>query len=147
MTITEVGIRLAEPNGERLLAYCSITFDNSFVVRDLKIIEGAAIFVAMPSRKLQDRCPQCRHKNHLKARFCNHCGHKLNDDRAGRDECGRQQLHADIAHPINRTCREIIEGTIIKAYREEVELSKQPGYVCRYGQDDDRAPPPSCPNC
>nr|MCU0705674.1 SpoVG family protein [Fimbriiglobus sp.] len=40
MTITEVRIKLCEQNSERLLAFCSVTFDHAFVVRDLKIIEG-----------------------------------------------------------------------------------------------------------
>src|SRR5438093_1138986 len=91
-----------EDNNERLLAFCSITFDDAFVIRDLKIIEGAkGSFVAMPSRKLTDRCPQCGCKNHLRARHCNQCGHKLDEDRATRDADGRAKLHADIAHPVN----------------------------------------------
>jgi len=53
---TEVRIKLMEDNNERLLAFCSITFDDMFVIRDLKIIEGGkGSFVAMPSRKLTDR--------------------------------------------------------------------------------------------
>ena len=56
MEITEVRIKLMEDNSgsnERLQAFCSITFDDMFVIRDLKIIEGAkGFFVAMPSRKL-----------------------------------------------------------------------------------------------
>ena len=38
--ITEVRIKLIEDGGERLQAFCSITLDDCFVVRDLKIIEG-----------------------------------------------------------------------------------------------------------
>ena len=53
MEITEVRIKLMEDNSgsnERLQAFCSITFDDMFVIRDLKIIEGAkGFFVAMPS--------------------------------------------------------------------------------------------------
>ena len=41
MEITEVRIKLMEEPGERLKAFCSITFDNCFVVRDLKIIDGS----------------------------------------------------------------------------------------------------------
>ena len=60
MVITEVRIKLMEDNNERLQAFCSVTFDDAFVVRDLKIIEGTkGSFVAMPSRKLTDRCTQC----------------------------------------------------------------------------------------
>jgi stage V sporulation protein G len=35
----------------------------------------------MPSRKLCDHCPACHEKNHLKARFCNNCGRRLNEER------------------------------------------------------------------
>src|SRR5207248_1435999 len=69
VVITEVRIKLMEDNNERLQAFCSVTFDDCFVIRDLKIIEGTkGSFVAMPSRKLTDRCPGCGSKNHLRAR-------------------------------------------------------------------------------
>jgi stage V sporulation protein G len=39
----------------RLKAYATIVFDNSFIVRDLKIIEGnKGFFVSMPSRRRKD---------------------------------------------------------------------------------------------
>jgi stage V sporulation protein G len=137
VVITEVRIKLMEDNNERLQAFCSVTFDDAFVVRDLKIIEGTkGSFVAMPSRKLTDRCNQCGCKNHLRARFCNQCGHKLNEDRATRDADGRAKLHADIAHPINSACREVIQSAVLRAYHEEKERSKQPGYVCSYDEYD-----------
>jgi stage V sporulation protein G len=137
VVITEVRIKLMEDNNERLQAFCSVTFDDAFVVRDLKIIEGTkGSFVAMPSRKLTDRCGQCGCKNHLRARYCNQCGHKLNEDRAVRDADGRAKLHADIAHPINSACREVIQTAVIKSYQEEKERSKQPGYVCAYDDFD-----------
>src|SRR5205085_7739274 len=130
VVITEVRIKLMEDNNERLQAFCSVTFDDAFVVRDLKIIEGAkGSFVAMPSRKLTDRCPNCGCKNHLRANYCNQCAHKLDADRAVRDPDGRAKLHADIAHPINSACREVMQGAILKSYTEERERAKQPGYV------------------
>lgn len=137
MQITEVRIKLMEDNNERLQAFCSITFDDEFVIRDLKIIEGTkGSFVAMPSRKLADRCTHCGYKNHLRARFCNHCGSKLDEDRATRDVDGRAKLHADIAHPINSACREKVQAAIIASYREEVEKSKLPGYRSTYDDYD-----------
>lgn len=137
MVITEVRIKLVEENNERLMAFCSITLDNAFVIRDLKIIEGTkGLFVAMPSRKLTDRCGHCGCKNHLRSRFCNNCGHKLDENRASRDMDGRAKLHADIAHPINSTCREIMQNAIIKAFNDEKERAKQPGYVCTYDDYD-----------
>jgi stage V sporulation protein G len=138
--ITEVRIKLMEEghhNGnERLHAFGSITFDNAFVVRDLKIIEGTkGLFVAMPSRKLTDRCG-CGTKNPLRSRYCTNCGRQLDENRAIRDADGRAKLHADIAHPINSTCRELIQSAVLKEYFEEKERAKQPGYVSNYDDWD-----------
>jgi stage V sporulation protein G len=146
VVITEVRIKLMEDSSEneRLQAFCSVTFDNAFVVRDLKIIEGTkGSFVAMPSRKLTDRCLQCGCKNHLRARFCNQCGCKLDENRANRAVDGRAKLHADIAHPINSACREIVQTAVLKAYADERERSKQPGYVCTYDEYDAEYEPSS----
>lgn len=137
MVITEVRIKLCGENNERLLAFCSITFGGAFVVRDLKIIEGTrGMFVAMPSRKLADRCPECGSKNHMRARFCNGCGCQLDENRAMRDADGRVKLHADIAHPIHAAAREQIQRAVIEAFQEEREKSLQPGYICRYDDYD-----------
>lgn len=137
MQITEVRIKLMDEPGERLKAFCSITFDNCFVVRDLKIIDGAnGPFVAMPSRKLTSHCPRCGMKNHLRAQHCNQCGSRLSADRMPLDADGRAKLYADIAHPINSSCREMIQERVVGEYDREVELAKQPGYVSRYDDFD-----------
>ncbi len=53
MQITEVNV--FPVNEDRLKAYVSITIDNCFVVRDLKVIRGNnGLFVAMPSKKRKD---------------------------------------------------------------------------------------------
>ena len=136
MEITEVRIKLMEDSDDRLQAFCSITFDDSFVIRDLKIIEGTnGPFVAMPSRKLTSKCPQCHTKNHLRAAYCNQCGLRLKDDRAIRDQEGRVKLYADIAHPINSDCREMIQQRVIAEFESELERSKEPGYTSRYDDD------------
>lgn len=138
MEITEVRVKLVEDNNERLKAFCSLTLDGDFVIRDLKIIDGTnGSFVAMPSRKLTDRCQKCGTKNHYRARFCNECGARLGENRAPRGGDGRMRLHADVAHPINSACRERIQKAVIQAYQEEVERSKQPGYVPPRLEDDD----------
>jgi stage V sporulation protein G len=135
--ITEVRIKLMEEPGERLKAFCSITFDNCFVVRDLKIIDGSnGPFVAMPSRKLTSHCPGCGTKNHLRAQYCNQCGKRLAEARAPKDPDGRAKLYADIAHPINSTCREMIQECVIQEFFEEIERAKQPDYVSRYDDFD-----------
>jgi stage V sporulation protein G len=135
--ITEVRIKLMEEPGERLKAFCSITFDDCFVVRDLKIIEGTSgPFVAMPSRKLTSHCHRCGMKNHLRAAYCNQCGAKQEEGRAPKDADGRAKLYADIAHPINSDCREMIQERVIQEFFTEIELAKQPGYVSRYDDFD-----------
>lgn len=133
MEISEVRIKLMDDPHERLQAFCSITFDSCFVIRDLKIIQGAkGSFVAMPSRKLTDRCPRCHTKNHLRALHCNQCGAKLDEERATKDTDGRAKLYADIAHPINSDCRELIQRRVLEAYEGELVRSKEPGYLCTY---------------
>lgn len=134
MHLTEVRVKLCEGQTSRLKAFCSLTFDHAFVVRDVKLIEGNdGLFLAMPARKLSDHCPRCREKNHLKARFCSNCGVRLDENRYLRYQNGngqnRLKLHADIAHPIHAGCRQEIEQQVIQAYNDEVERSKQPGYV------------------
>jgi len=53
MEITEIRISLRSDN--KLKAFVSMTLDNRFVIRGIKIIEGAkGVFVAMPSRKRPD---------------------------------------------------------------------------------------------
>ncbi|UCD29317.1 MAG: septation protein SpoVG family protein [Planctomycetota bacterium] len=136
MEITEVRVKLVERSSERLRAFCSITLDSDFVIRDLKIIDGAnGAFVAMPSRKLSDRCPKCGCKNHLRAKYCNECGQKLNENRAPKDSQGRAKLHADVAHPINAKCRERIQKAVIEAFNTELEKAKSPDY-CPPDLDD-----------
>lgn len=50
--ITDVRLRKIETEG-KLRAYVSITFDDSFVVHDLRVIDGTkGMFVAMPSKRL-----------------------------------------------------------------------------------------------
>lgn len=54
MEITEVKIFPVE-NGGRLKAYATLVFDDCFIVRDLKVIQGdKALFVSMPSRRRKD---------------------------------------------------------------------------------------------
>lgn len=133
MEITEVRIKLMEDPHDRLKAFCSITLDGMFVIRDLKIIQGAkGPFVAMPSRKLTDRCPRCYSKNHLRSQFCNQCGVKLDEDRASKDTDGRAKLYADIAHPINSECRENVQDVVLQNFEQELTRSQNPNYVCSY---------------
>jgi stage V sporulation protein G len=129
MKITEVRVKLVRNEDDRLKAFCSMTLDDEFVVRDIKVIEGTdGYFVAMPSRKISDHCHKCGGKNHLRARFCNGCGRSLPDNRVRKDLKGRPKLHADIAHPINVKCRQHIQDKVVAAFKDELEKSTRPGY-------------------
>jgi len=133
MTITDVRVKIIEHSAERLLAFCSITIDGVFVVRDMKLIAGpSGPFVAMPSRKLCAHCRSCGHKNPFKASFCNQCGVKLPESAPPRDGDGRLRYYADIAHPINAACREAIQHRVVQEYEAELIRAREPGYVSRY---------------
>lgn len=144
MEITEVRIKLVENAAERLLAFCSITIDAAFVVRDLKIIGSPnGPFVAMPSRKLCAHCLACGYKNPFKASYCNQCGTKLVEGQPPRDGEGRIRLYADIAHPINAACRDMIQKRVVREYDVELIRAREPGYVSRYeGIGDEEHRPP-----
>ena len=141
MEITEVRIKLMESSEDRLRGFCSVTFDSCFVVRDLKIIDGnSGPFVAMPSRKLTSNCGKCRTKNHLRANYCNQCGQKLRQNRPQQGADGRAKLYADIAHPINAKCREMIQKRVIQELKKEQKLASEPGYRSRYDESYDSGP-------
>jgi stage V sporulation protein G len=53
MEITD--IRVFPVHEEKLKAYVTITLDNCFVIRDLKIIHGnTGLFIAMPAKRRKD---------------------------------------------------------------------------------------------
>jgi len=135
--ITEVRIKLVDDSSDRLLGFCTITIDREFVVRDLRIIQGQrGPFVAMPSRKLMEKCPSCYMKNEVRSRFCNGCGARLVP---GPPKSGatRTRTFADIAHPINSSCRNRIQESVLDAYDVEVVKAKDPDYVCTYDDYDE----------
>ncbi len=129
MNLTEVRVKLLPRQSDKLRGFASITIDDCLVVRDIKIIEGGkGLFVAMPSRKLCDRCPSCAAKNHLRARYCNECGTRLAEGRSEIDERGRPRLYADISHPINQGSRDLVQKSVLVAFQDELERSQKSGY-------------------
>jgi len=138
MNITEIRIKLVRDPRDKLRGFASITIEGELVVRDIKIIEGGkGLFVAMPSRKLHDRCPNCACKNPLRARHCNDCGRRLRDQRGAADERGKVRLYADIAHPIHQDGRDHLQRLIVEAYASELAASQREGYVAARFDDLD----------
>ena len=123
MEITEVRIFLRESEDKKLKAFATITFDDSFVVRNIKVIEGnKGLFVAMPSRKIKEACPKCGFKNPARSKFCNQCASAMPPappPQPVEDKTQRQSEHRDIAHPITAECREMIQKKVLDAYESE----------------------------
>lgn len=68
MQITDVRIRTLENSG-KMRAVASITFDNEFVVHDIKIVEGEnGLFIAMPSKKIGEEYKDIAHPLNLETR-------------------------------------------------------------------------------
>lgn len=84
MEITEIRVTLRDE--ERLKGFANVTFDDAFVIRGMKIIQGNnGFFVSMPSRKRPDGTYQ------------------------------------DIAHPVNKDMRQMIEMKVLEAYESELK--------------------------
>ena len=83
MQITDV--KIFPVDEKRVKAYASVVFDDCFIVRDVKVIEGDnKFFVAMPSKKMKDGS------------------------------------FRDTVHPLNNVTRQMIEDSVLGAYRLEV---------------------------
>ena len=127
MEITEVRIFLKESPDKKLKAYATVTFDNAFVVRNIKVIEGGSgLFIAMPSRRLKTSCPKCGFRNEMRSKYCNQCAAQLPAISAPMDHRGRdaQSEHRDIAHPITQTFREYLQKKVLEAF--EIDKNKTP---------------------
>ena len=102
MEITNVGISLKNTEGT-LRAYASVTFDDEFVVKDIKITETEkGLSMSMPRRKI-----------------------KLKEEVDETDPEVRAKLYKDVAHPINSTAREKIEKAIFAKYEEELKRAQE----------------------
>jgi len=123
MEITEAKVALRDSPDKKLKAYATVTFDNAFVVRNIKVIEGTnGLFIAMPSRKIKQPCPKCNFKNELRSKYCNQCAALLPQSPASverEDVSGAQLEHKDIAHPITQSFREYLQKRILEAYEQE----------------------------
>jgi len=132
MEITEVRIFLKEGPDKKLKAYATITIDNAFVVRNVKVIQGnKGLFVAMPSRKIREACPKCNYKNAARSKFCNQCGARLPEQPPQQVQGERQSEHRDIAHPITLECRAMIQKKVLDAYEKEPKAGPVPKAVVR----------------
>jgi len=123
MEITEVRIFLKDSPDKKLKAYATVTFDNCFVVRNIKVIEGTkGVFIAMPSRKIKQPCSKCGFKNESRSKYCNQCAAQLPVVLASVTADGNNGVQSDqkdIAHPITQSFRDYLQKRILEAYEQE----------------------------
>lgn len=136
MEISEVRVFLKNSPDKKLKAYATVTFDDVFVVRNIKIIQRAeGLFIAMPSRKVKHPCPRCHFKNEFRSRFCNQCGFALavpaiTPAAADGHENNAQAQHKDIAHPIKQHFRDMLEKRYLRRMSGKSEKGlMQPGLM------------------
>jgi len=103
--ITDVRLRKIETEG-KLRAYVSITFDDSFVVHDLRVIDGnKGMFVAMPSKRL----PNGDHKD---------IAHPINTEI-------REKIQNAVLDVYNRELEETPQVKVEDKIEEKIEESKE----------------------
>lgn len=121
LAVTSVRVTLAEPGAaDRVLGYATLETED-LSIHDIKIIRGnSGYIVAMPARKLEDRCRGCGGRNPYCAAFCMACGRPLDPERGPRDATGRRKLYWDVLHPLNPRARRAIEEAVLEAYHAAV---------------------------
>ncbi len=124
MDITEVRVFLKDSPDKKLKAYATVTFDNAFVVRNIKVIQGTGgLFIAMPSRRIKQPCTKCGFKNELRSKYCNQCGGQLAvSSLALAHDQSSQSEHKDIAHPITQAFRDLLQKKVLEGYDKEVKI-------------------------
>ncbi len=127
MEITEIRVFLKQSPDKKLKAYVTVTFDNVFVVRNIKVIHGSGgLFIAMPSRRIRISCRQCGFKNEAGSRFCAHCAQPLEHDGQESSVHDAKAEHRDIAHPVNQAFRDYLQNKILDAYKIESDKAQGP---------------------
>lgn len=119
MQITKIHINIM--NDRDLLAFVNVIFDNCLAINGLKIVRGkTGTIIMMPSKVKTRKCPgdRCHRSNAIDAIYCNWCGKEFLDD--------VDAVFKDVAHPINNWFRCEIEGSVMRAYEEEVKRMSEP---------------------
>ncbi len=120
MKITEIRIFPKEGRDKKLKAYVTVIFDDVFVVRNIKIIQGLeTLFIAMPSTKARVPCQECRFRNEVGNKFCNNCGSLIKTEHMSLTHTDSKSEHRDIAHPITQQFRKYLQTEILEVYEKE----------------------------
>jgi DNA-binding cell septation regulator SpoVG len=98
----------------RVKGFVRLVFDNSYLLGDLRIVETETngrprLFLAMPSRYAELRCPHCQGRTPSRGRYCMLCGGALPLLGPG----PRDRFHIDTFHPLTQVARQRIEGFVM----------------------------------
>jgi len=116
--ITDVRLRKIETEG-KLRAYVSITFDDSFVVHDLRVIDGTkGMFVAMPSKRL----PNGDHKD---------IAHPINTEI-------REKIQNAVLDVYNRELEEVPQPKVEEEPKEEPKAEPKAEEVVEESKEEEK---------
>lgn len=115
MRVTKVFLKKVPPATAhaRVVARGSFDLDDCFSVNCAVVRAESGLVVAMPSRRLTDRCPGCNAPTPVTGRFCGWCGVRLADGRAIVGADGAARKDADVAFPTVRWLRRRITDAVL----------------------------------
>jgi DNA-binding cell septation regulator SpoVG len=100
----------------RLRAYVSIVLNDSFMVKNIRIIEKKEVkpgeskyFIVFPNRENTRPCTACSAKVSFRDEFCKVCGTKLSP-------IIQEATYKDLCHPIKRDVSDVLEKCILDEY-------------------------------
>lgn len=115
MTITEIRIEIDERHGG-LAAIAEVTFDKSFVVKEVRVIRDPAntelYFLEFPVRYFVEGCAKCHKPNGLSFNYCSRCGTKLS---------AKPDKKMGTAHPVSAGFRAYVTDAVLDAYQTKLE--------------------------
>jgi DNA-binding cell septation regulator SpoVG len=120
MQLTDVHVRVLESGNSKLCGLASITLDGQLVIHDIKILRARdGLILAMPNRPRDSRCHSCGARTPLTACYCAQCGGRqpTSFELPGPEKT--KSVYRDVAHPITRACRAMLEEQVFAAYRNE----------------------------
>jgi stage V sporulation protein G len=157
MEITDIQINLAYFQKSKIRAFCSVFFDNEFVVHEVKIIEEPLsakaslrpdfrdrqtqaglsacsaqavrrLHISMPNKKITMHCVKCAEKNPINANFCSKCGVKLTWYGIAREKNTHSEIYTDIVQVISGKLTRLIRKKILTAYQDKLSaIAPVPG--------------------
>jgi stage V sporulation protein G len=121
--ITSVRITGYGKSDTPVVAFVDVELDGQFVIHECKVLkDGNHRFVAMPSARVTDKCPECRARNYLEANWCNRCGVELAKGRMFHSDGRQRELYHDLLHPLTAEFRSMLESAVFAVLDSETAV-------------------------